>query len=97
MAQFQPGQSGNPGGRPKGEAKVRAAAREHTDTALGVLVSAMADEDVRVRIKAAEVILDRGWGKPAQPHSGDPDLPPVQIEAIQRVIVDPRNTNTKGV
>ena len=87
MAQFQPGQSGNPGGRPKGEAKVRAAAREHTDTALGVLVSAMADE----------VILDRGWGKPAQPHSGDPDLPPVQIEAIQRVIVDPRNTNTKGV
>ena len=74
---FQPGQSGNPGGRPKGEAKVRLAAREHTEIAIAVLVSAMADEDARVRIKAAEVLLDRGWGKPAQPIGGDDDLPPI--------------------
>lgn len=77
MAQFQPGQSGNPGGRPKGEAKVRAAAREHTETAIAVLVASMADEDARVRISAAQALLDRGWGKPAQPHSGDDEMPPI--------------------
>ena len=66
MAQFQPGQSGNPGGRPKGEAKVRAAAQEHGEAAIGVLFAALSDEDARVRIKAAEVLLDRGFGKPHQ-------------------------------
>jgi hypothetical protein len=75
---FKPGQSGNPGGRPKGEGRVREAAREHTDAALGVLVTAMGDEDVRVRIKAAEVILDRGWGKAAQPIGGSEELGPIE-------------------
>lgn len=55
------GQSGNPGGRPKG---IAAKAREHTDKALDVLVEGMADEDPRVRVAAAKEVLDRGWGKP---------------------------------
>lgn len=58
---FKPGQSGNPGGRPKG---IAAKAREHTDTALEVLVAGMADDDARVRVAAAREVLDRGWGKP---------------------------------
>jgi len=58
---FKPGQSGNPGGRPKG---IAAKAREHTDKALEVLVEGMADEDPRVRVTAAKEVLDRGWGKP---------------------------------
>lgn len=58
---FQPGVSGNPGGRPKG---IAAKAREHTDKALDVLVEGMADADSRVRVAAAREILDRGWGKP---------------------------------
>jgi hypothetical protein len=31
-----------------------------------VLVEALHDEDTRNRITAANMILDRGWGKPAQ-------------------------------
>jgi hypothetical protein len=58
---FKPGQSGNPGGRPKG---IAAKAREHTDKALQVLVDGMGDDDPRVRVSAAKEVLDRGWGKP---------------------------------
>ena len=58
---FKPGQSGNPGGRPKG---IAAKAREHTDKALDVLVAALDDKDSKVRITAAKEIIDRGFGKP---------------------------------
>jgi hypothetical protein len=60
---FVPGQSGNPSGRARGLERL---AREHTEAALEVLVQALQDEDTRNRITAASMILDRGWGKPAQ-------------------------------
>ena len=53
--------SKNPGGRPKG---IAAKAREHTDKALQVLVDALDDDDVKVKIIAAKEIIDRGFGKP---------------------------------
>lgn len=58
--QFKPGQSGNPGGRPKGIARK---AREHGDKALEVLAAALEDPDSKVRITAAKELLDRGYGK----------------------------------
>ncbi|MFB0490201.1 hypothetical protein ABIE45_002787 [Methylobacterium sp. OAE515] len=72
MSQFQPGQSGNPGGRPKASAKVRELAREYTEQALQVLVQiATEGESEAARVAAANAILDRAYGKPTQPIDGD--------------------------
>jgi hypothetical protein len=48
---------------------VKSLARNHTERAVQVLAGVMdgsADDNARTR--AATVLLDRGWGKPNQPH-----------------------------
>ena len=63
--QFAPGTSGNPGGRPKDEARVAELARSYTSEAIDTLVDLMRNgRDERVRGTAAQALLDRGWGKP---------------------------------
>ena len=52
---FQPGISGNPGGRPKEVGHVRELAREHTEEAIRTLAAIMQD--------GKEPVLDRGWGR----------------------------------
>src|SRR5262249_23670060 len=63
---FKPGQSGNPAGRPKKhrDFNVEALARQHTPEAIAALVAAL--EVPRERVAAAQVLLDRGWGRPRQ-------------------------------
>jgi hypothetical protein len=68
--QWAPGQSGNPGGRPKG---IEALARAYTPQALEALVVAL--QDPGTRVAAAVALLDRGWGKPKQTIAGDADNP----------------------
>lgn len=85
---FKPGQSGNPGGRPAKKVKVirdgvevemtvQALAIEQTEMAISTLVDIASDgrNPAAARVSAASTLLDRGWGKPAQPVTGDPDEP----------------------
>ena len=60
---FRPGQSGNPGGRPKEIGHVKELAREHTVAAVKTLAEIMGNtgEPAAARARAAEALLNRAW------------------------------------
>ncbi|MEG9528387.1 MAG: hypothetical protein MIL41_21900 [Hyphomicrobiales bacterium] len=60
-------------------ARVQDAAREHTEAAIQTLVNIMSDDTAAkpARVAAAVAILDRGYGKPAQPIDGDGEGGPI--------------------
>lgn len=66
MSKFKPGQSGNPGGRPKFDGGVRELAQRNCPKAIQTLVKLMDSKDERVAMAASEAVLNRGLGKPAQ-------------------------------
>jgi hypothetical protein len=55
-------------------------ARQHTEAAIRTLVEimGMAGVNEAARISAANSLLDRGWGKAAQPITGE-DEGPIQL------------------
>ena len=65
---FQPGVSGNPGGRPKGLRELETACRAYSSEAVQVLVDLMRNSKAdRIRLVAASELLSRGFGKPRTP------------------------------
>lgn len=74
--------------------QIKSLARSHTETAVNTLVGIMNQNEApaAARVTAAQALLDRGWGKPTQPLSGDADGDPIEmIQRIERHIVDPKN------
>ncbi len=71
-------------GRPKGAlgkvgADVRELAQQYTGDALRVLAEIMLNQDAphAARVSAANILLDRGYGKPTQTIAGDKTRPVV--------------------
>ncbi len=65
------GVSPNPGGRPPEDRELRELARGHGSAAIAKLVQLMhTAEDERVQLGAAEALLTRGFGRPAEAASG---------------------------
>jgi hypothetical protein len=79
--------------------EIRSIARSHTRTAINVLVGVMRSKEAMAaaRVSAANAILDRGWGKAAQALENGDDGPLELIHRIERIIVHPENSDSKGV
>jgi hypothetical protein len=77
---------------------IRSLARGHTRTALRVLVGIMRSEDATpaARAAAANAILDRGWGKAAQPLESGEEGEGMAPHRIERVLVEPERASSDG-
>jgi hypothetical protein len=64
--QFQKGQSGNPGGRPKIPDEIKQAFESYLPDAIKVLGRALKGKDERLAVMAAVHIAERVLGKPQQ-------------------------------
>jgi hypothetical protein len=75
--------------------EIRSLARAHTEEAINCLVGVMRNgTNESAKVSAAEKLMDRGWGKPTQPISGDEDGPPIKFSQIELIGVRPPNQDT---
>ena len=67
---------------------IRSLARSHTEIAIKILAGICKDSTSdAARVSAAVALLDRGWGKPPQAHTGEDDAPiKVTIREIREIV-----------
>jgi hypothetical protein len=78
--------------------EIRSLARSHTRSAITVLARIMRSKDATpaARVSAANALLDRGWGKAAQPLQNGDDGALELIHRIERVIVHPEHVHPEN-
>lgn len=75
--------------------EIKSLARSYTEMAIQTLAGiAQNGTQESAKVAAANSLLDRGWGKAAQPISGDDENPLKIIQKIETVIVDPQEGNS---
>lgn len=100
---FQPGESGNPGGRPKAKEwadalRVAVKRADGDRTVLAAIAERVASEALNGNMVAAKEIGDRLDGKPPQAIVGDDDADPVRVlHRIERIIVQAPDRDSEGV
>ena len=95
---WQPGQSGNPSGRPKSNPYAELMLEEYAREAVAVIVAELRSEDAKQRLAAAKDVLDRRYGRASQSiELGNKDGQPFAITRIEEVIVDPADRSPAGI
>jgi hypothetical protein len=97
---FVKGQSGNPSGRPKARPfrdalnmQIAEAGEDHK--ALRRIALALLDKAASGDVQAIKEVADRLDGKvPQGLIGGDDDDAPIKVQSIERLIVDPANSNS---
>ncbi|EGO65395.1 hypothetical protein [Acetonema longum] len=75
-------QAYNPKGRPKQPKEFKELVKTHTVAALEAVIAIMQDKTAKPtdRLRACELIIDRAYGKAAQPIVGDDDHGAIQVD-----------------
>ena len=102
---FLPGQSDNPGGRPRIVGHVRDMAQHHAGDAIATLAEIMGQQDApaSARIAAATALLDRGYGRPVDQRAmvllaqNTDDLRAVTELPMEQLMAQLRGLEAQGV
>jgi Family of unknown function (DUF5681) len=87
-AGFRPGQSGNPGGRPRGLARTaREVVGDDGRAIIDFWMSVMSDRaaSMRDRLEASRLLADRGWGKASAFEQLEADYPKQTLDAEEAI------------
>lgn len=69
----------------KAPTEIRSLARSYTEMAIQQLAGiAQNGTSESAKVAACEALLNRGWGKPTQPISGDEDAAPLVIQWLAK-------------